>query len=51
MGAGVGTAIAQNVWGDTGADHARDFYSGRGNYRDYFDIAGNYRTIKSHYLG
>lgn len=49
IGAVAGTAIAQGIWGDSGARHALDFYTGQGKYGEYFDIVGNVNTIFNAY--
>lgn len=45
IGAVIGTGISQVVWGDEGARHALDFYTGKGKYGEYFDIVGNFNTV------
>lgn len=45
IGATTGTIIANEVWGEEGAEHALDFYTGQGNYSEYFDVTGNISTI------
>ena len=49
IGAVAGTAIAHGIWGDSGARHALDFYTGQGKYGEYFDIVGNVNTIFNAY--
>ena len=45
IGAVVGTGISQVLFGDRGARHAIDFYTGNGKYGEYFDIVGNFNTV------
>ncbi len=49
IGAVAGTAIAQGIFGDSGARHALEFYTGQGKYGEYFDIVGNVNTIYNAY--
>lgn len=49
IGAVAGTAIGHTIWGDSGARHALDFYTGQGKYGEYFDIVGNVNTIYNAY--
>lgn len=50
LGAVVGTGVSYHIWGDEGADHAIDFYTGQGDHEGYFDIGGNLDKIISHYF-
>lgn len=50
LGATVGTGVSYAVWGDDGASHALDFYTGQGDHSGYFDITGNFNDILDHYL-
>lgn len=45
IGAVVGTGVSQALFGDRGARHAIDFYTGQGKYGEYFDIVGNFNTV------
>ncbi len=45
IGAVAGTAISHRLFGRTGAQHALDFYTGKGKYGEYFDIVGNFNTV------
>lgn len=50
IGAVVGTAISQHVWGARGARHAMDFYTGKGKYGEYFDVVTNTDSLLNYYF-
>lgn len=50
IGAVGGIAISQKIWGDRGARHAMDFYTGKGKYGEYFDVVTNTSSLLNYYF-